>query len=534
MNIGKVFFWPFFFCAVLFSCQKKAYQPASAALAAEPHRPNFHFTPPANWMNDPNGMVYFEGEWHLFYQHYPEATVWGPMHWGHAVSRDLVRWEHLPIALYPDSLGLIFSGSTVVDWQNTSKFGLDGKPPLVSIFTQHLMEGEKAGRTDFQYQSIAFSNDKGRNWTKYAGNPVVPNTQKIRDFRDPKVIWDETSRQWLMVFAANDHVKFWASPDLKNWKHLSDFGKGIGAHGGVWECPDFFPITVENTTEKRWVLLLSLNPGSPNGGSGTQYFVGSFDGKNFTLDPDFQKTASNERGVWLDFGRDNYAGVTWADVPQSDGRRIFMGWMSNWDYATLVPTEKWRSATTLPRELILGKTDAGLRLKSQPVTELKKLRRKPYTMKAQLVEGRFDLSEKSGISPSGMEILLDVDFSENTKADFSLVLSNAKGEEYRIGFDAVKSEFYSDRMKSGKRDFSKKFAEKRHIAPRYKKDKRVRLHLFLDVASCELFADDGETAITDVFFPTEDFNKISIVTANGPVKIQSCKAYPLNAAQTLK
>ena len=307
-----------FFALLLLACATQK----QGNVIKEQHRPNFHFTPPSKWMNDPNGMVYYEGEYHLFYQYYPDGIVWGPMHWGHAVSKDMLSWEHLPIAIYPDSLGLIFSGSAVVDWKNTSGFGQNGKPALVAIFTQHDMAGEKAGRNDFQYQSIAYSNDKGRTWTKYKGNPVIPNTNKIKDFRDPKMFWDEAHNQWTMVFAAQNHIKIWASKDLKNWTHQSDFGKEYGTHAGVWECPDLFPIQVENTNEQKWLLLQSLNPGSPNGGSGTQYFVGDFDGKTFTLATDFAKNVSNSQAVWLDWGRDNYAGVTWSDIPKEDGRRL--------------------------------------------------------------------------------------------------------------------------------------------------------------------------------------------------------------------
>jgi sucrose-6-phosphate hydrolase SacC (GH32 family) len=209
---------------------------------SEQHRPQFHFSPPEKWMNDPNGMVYYDGEYHLFYQHYPDSNVWGPMHWGHAASRDMIHWEHLPIALYPDTLGYIFSGSAVVDRNNTSGFGRDGRPPLVAIYTYHDMPGEKAGRPDYQSQAIAYSTDKGRTWTKYAGNPVIPNPLKNKDFRDPKVFWHEPSARWVMALAAFDHIEFWTSPDLKKWQHRSDFGRGLGEHDGVWECPDLFAL----------------------------------------------------------------------------------------------------------------------------------------------------------------------------------------------------------------------------------------------------------------------------------------------------
>ena len=517
-----------FFCFILlvasiFSC-KSAHQ--SYAQPAEPHRPIFHFTPPAHWMNDPNGMVYYEGEYHLFYQHYPDGIVWGPMHWGHAVSKDMVKWEHLPIALYPDSLGLIFSGSVVVDWKNTSGFGKNGKPPLVAIFTHHLMEGEKAGRHDFQYQSIAFSNDNGRTWTKYAGNPVIPNTEKIHDFRDPKMMWDKAHEQWLLVFAAHDHVMFWSSKNLINWTHLSNFGKEYGAHGGVLECPDFFPIKIKGSSEIKWVLLISLNPGAVNGGSGTQYFVGDFDGKTFTLDKNFETTVRNGNAQWLDWGRDNYAGVTWSDIPEKDGRRLFIGWMSNWDYASIVPTEKWRSATTLPRELTLHQTTNGYRLFSQPVKELQSLRGKAISLKNTKSKDGLDLTQKHDLSQCAFELELEIELSENTKTDVAVVLSNNKNETYRVGFDVSKNEFYSDRTKAGKH-FSDKFATKRHSAPRMSKDKTLKMHLYFDVASCELFADDGSVVMTDIFFPTEDFNQFKLVGVEGKILVKNGKIFNL-------
>jgi fructan beta-fructosidase len=495
----------------------------------EQHRPQFHFSPEKMWMNDPNGMVYFEGEYHLFYQYYPDSTVWGPMHWGHAVSEDLVRWQHLPIALYPDSLGYIFSGSAVVDWNNTSGFGKDGKPPLVAIFTQHLMEGEKAGRNDFQYQSIARSNDRGRTWAMYEGNPVIPNPQSIRDFRDPKVIWDEDSRQWVMVFAAFDHVKIYGSPDLKKWTHLSDFGKEWGEHEGIWECPDLFPTHVVGSKEKKWVLLQSLNPGSPNGGSGTQYFIGNFDGKNFTLDPGFAKYVQNDRGVWIDWGRDNYAGVTWADAPERDGNRIFLGWMSNWDYAQVVPTVAWRSAMTLPRTLVLTNTANGLRLYSQPVLELQALRGVTFPLDADSLSGDLDLTDKLGFPPAPMEIMLEVSIPQGMTPDLGIALSNSKGETYLVGFDGSKNEFYSDRTKAGKTTFAEKFAQKRHAAPRTYPSHLLRMHLFFDVASCELFADWGETVMTDLFFPNENFNKITLYCRGGKVGLNGANFYQLGS-----
>lgn len=517
--------WILFLLLTLLSCHSS--QKTASTPLPEAHRPLFHFTPPAMWMNDPNGMVYYEGEYHLSYQYYPDATVWGPMHWGHAVSKDLVHWEHLPVALYPDSLGMIFSGSAVVDWNNTSGFGKNGKPPLVAIFTQHLMEGEKAGRSDFQYQSIAYSNDKGHTWTKYAGNPVLPNTQKIKDFRDPKVIWDRQSKQWIMALAVQDHVKLWASADLINWKHLSDFGKKLGAHGGVWECPDFFPMQVEGSQETRWVLLLSINPGAPNGGSGTQYFVGNFDGKTFSPDPAFESTVLNGQGQWLDWGCDDYAGVTWSDVPEKDGRRIFIGWMSNWNYATTVPTEKWRSALTLPRKLSLVRENAQWRLVSAPVEETRKLRKKTFSLPETSLTTTLDLGARYPISPSSMEMEFDVDIPPGSRSRFSIELSNAKGEKYVVGYDAGEKRFFSDRTHSGKTDFPKNFASAIHTAPRISTGNTVHFHLFFDVASCELFADQGSVVMTNIFFPTENFNTLKLLNTTGSLKILNGKMYAL-------
>ncbi len=345
-----------------------------------------------------------------------------------------------------------------------------------------------------------------------------------------------------MVFAAQDHVKFWSSPDLKNWKHLSDFGKEWGARRGVWECPDFFPMAVERDKSggdlksppdsgQKWVLLLSLNPGAANGGSGTQYFVGDFDGKTFTLDPDFASSVQNGKGVWLDWGRDNYAGVTWSDIPKSDGRRLFMGWMSNWDYATTVPTQAWRSAMTLPRTLALRETNAGLRLVSQPVKELETLRKGVVVLSSQSLDGPLYVSPKYDLDPAGLEVLLELEFPDNAASSFAVVLTNADGEEYRVGFDAGSNEFFSDRTRSGDLRFSDKFALKRHVAPRQSEAKTLKMHLFFDVASCELFADGGETAMTDIIFPTKKFSRIRFESVNGAVNMKSAMLYELKSAR---
>ena len=469
----------------------------------EAYRPQFHFSPPSQWMNDPNGMVYHEGEYHLFYQHYPDSTVWGPMHWGHAVSEDLVHWENLPIALYPDSLGYIFSGSAVVDHNNTSGLGENGQPPLVAIFTYHDPAGESAGREDYQSQAIAYSNDRGRTWTKYAGNPVIPNEQPIRDFRDPKVLWDAEREQWLLALAAQDRIMFWRSDNLIDWEFLSDFGQRIGGHGGVWECPDLFPLAVEGTGETKWVLLVSINPGGPNGGSATQYFVGDFDGTAFTPDPTFLPDVRNGEGVWIDYGRDNYAGVTFANIPDSDGRRIFIGWMSNWLYGQEIPTTVWRSAMTLPRKLELHRLNPGYRLFSTPVREVEALRDAASPIPA----GTTALTDAAeGTYEVDVRFLI----TEGSTEEFGIVLENSVGETFRVGYDPAAGEFFSDRRNSGDTSFSEAFADRLTRAPRLATSDTVRLHAFFDLASAELFADDGATVMTDIFFPSEPFRRISL------------------------
>ncbi len=480
----------------------------------EPHRPQFHFTPPSMWMNDPNGLVYYDGEYHLFYQYYPADTVWGPMHWGHAVSRDLVHWEHLPIALAPDARGYIFSGSAVVDWHNSSGFGQDGKPPLVAIYTYHDPVRGKAGTNDHESQGLAYSNDRGRTWTKYDGNPVLPNAGRHKDFRDPRVFWHEPSQRWIMALSVFDHVQFHGSKDLKHWQPLGTFGQGKGAHGGTWECPDLFPLRVDGSGETRWVLIVNLNPGGPQGGSGTQYFVGDFDGRTFTLDRSFERSLQRDGPAWLDWGRDNYAGVTWSDVPPEDGRRLYIGWMSNWDYAQQVPTHPWRSAMTVPRDLQLLKMADGFRLQSRPVRELERLRTATVTLPPRTFRGMADLRDEIDFPITTSEVLLEFDLGRTTARSFGVTLSNDVGEVYRLGFDRASGRFTSDRTRSGPAAFSDKFLRV-HGAPRAAASDRLQMRILFDVASAELFADDGTTVLTDVFFPSTVFTRMALHADGG-------------------
>ncbi len=393
----------------------------------EIYRPQIHFSPEKNWMNDPNGLVYYKGVYHLFFQYHPYSSVWGPMHWGHATSKDLIHWKHEPIALFPDSLGTIFSGSAVVDINNTSGFGKKGQAPLVAIFTQHNGEGEKAGRNDFQNQSLAYSLDNGKTWIKYANNPVLKNPG-INDFRDPKVMWYAPQQKWIMTLATKDRISFYSSKNLKEWTKESEFGENIGAHGGVWECPDLFQL--DDHGKKVWVLIVNLNPGGPNKGSATQYFIGDFDGNKFSP----FTTATR----WLDYGPDEYAGVTWSNTGM---RKIFLGWMSNWLYANLVPTETWRNAMTIPRELKLKRVGSEILITSEPVKELTSIESKPIIVKNISVSKTIDVSKIT----KGMKLPCRLKLTVEKIKDFSVVLSNEMDDKVEIGFSKEDNKFFIDR-----------------------------------------------------------------------------------------
>ncbi|WP_298484320.1 glycoside hydrolase family 32 protein [uncultured Maribacter sp.] len=472
----------------------------------ELYRPNFHFTPKANWMNDPNGMFYYNGYYHLYFQYHPESNVWGPMHWGHAISSDMITWTEQPIAIYPDELGTIFSGSAVVDINNSSGFGKVSKStPIVAIYTNSKkLEGNDNWK---QTQSIAYSNDEGKTFTKYENNPVIDN-DKIKDFRDPKVTWDDDRSKWVMSLAVGDKISFYESKNLKEWDFLSDFGQEIGGHGGVWECPDLFKLPVLGTDEYKWVLFVSINPGGPNGGSATQYFIGDFDGTNFTLDKEFEKSISKEHNYWLDFGRDNYAGVTWSNAIKKDGSKLMIGWMSNWDYALKVPTEKWRSAMTVARKIQLQKDENGYRLLSNPVDELNAYRDKKFKKENLVIDGETKIISSSNIDLTSLEINFKT--SELNKAGFTFSLTNKSGDTLAFGYNLNSKRFFVDRRKAGKTEFSEKFAEVVSYAPRTSLNKNIKGKVILDKTSIELFFDDGETVMTEIFFPNSPFNNLTI------------------------
>ena len=464
----------------------------------EKYRPAYHFTPVYGWMNDPNGMVYLDGEYHLFYQYNPFGAMWGNMHWGHAVSTDLTSWTYLPVAIGPDSLGAIFSGSAVIDKYNTAGFGENA---MVAIYTS-------AGKV--QTQSIAYSTDKGRTFTKYDKNPVIANPD-IPDFRDPKVFWHKESNQWVMALATKQTITFYGSPNLKEWSRLSEFGEGIGDHGGVWECPDLFPLSYNGKT--KWVLLVSINPGGPNGGSATQYFVGDFDGKTFKPD-------ALPYPLWIDYGRDNYAGVTWSNIPEADGRRIFIGWMSNWDYANQVPTKYFRSANTVPRELKLASNGNHLILISYPVKEINALKNKEKNLIDDItVTTEYRIEKLLSVNEGTYEIEFTV--TPNTPDIVGFSLENTKNEKVEVKFDKAAKQIILDRRTSGLSAFKDNFASEMKAPLTAGKEYRIRL--LVDKASVELFVNEGETVMTSIFFPTENMNTLRLFTAKGEMKVSGIR-----------
>lgn len=483
-----------------------------STLSKQNYKGLYHFSPNANWMNDPNGMVFFEGEYHLFYQHHPYGMTWGPMHWGHAVSTDLLTWEELEIALFPDENGTIFSGSAVVDWNNTTGF-FNEEPGLVAIFTHHL---EADGKPPIQAQSLAYSKDKGRTWSKYEGNPVLTHDSFI-DFRDPKVFWHEDSRQWIMIVACGQTVNLYRSSDLKTWSHCSEFGEGIGSHEGVWECPDLFPLkSGQDSSDNKWVMLVSIgaSPEYPEG-SRTQYFTGEFDGITFKPDQDSVSVR------WLDYGRDNYAAVSWSDVPEDDGRRLIIGWMSNWMYANQTPTEGFRGAMTVPRELTLEKRKGKHTLVQKPVREIEKMRVPVLTM--QNVSKKEIKEALSSIQLESYELIAS--FSDKVSVEFQV----RKGMQHMtsIGMDTHKKEMYVDRTESGIHTFHELFAS-RHTARLEESSERLDLRILVDRSSVEVFGNDGSAVITDLIYPDASSIGISMVQGDEDAIIHSLSVYKIS------
>lgn len=471
----------------------------------EKFRPLYHHTPAYGWMNDPNGMFYKDGVYHLYFQHNPYGSTWGNMTWGHSTSRDLVNWEFQGDPLLPDAWGTIFSGSCVVDYENTAGFG---RGAVIAFYTS----AKSTAWGDSQSQSLAYSLDNGKTFTKYVGNPIL--TSQERDFRDPKVFWYAPDKHWVMILAVGQEMQIFSSKNLKEWKKESSFGAKQGAHGGVWECPDLVQLPVEGSKEKKWVLICNLNPGGPFGGSAAQYFVGTFDGKKFTNE-------SPTQTKWLDWGKDNYATVTWSNAP--DGRCIALGWMSNWQYQAVLPTSQYRGSNTLARDLTLYKENGDYFLKSAPSPEIESLRGEKVSVPSFKVSDTYEINSLLEHNDGAYEIEMTIKNSGASKIVFSLL--NAKDEKIYMYYNVPQKQFVMDRSESGLTDFSKDFPTVT-VAPVGDTD-IIRIRLFIDKSSIEVFGEDGKYVMTNRVFPNAPYNRLQFESVRGNFTVKSLNVYKL-------
>ena len=477
-------------------------------------RPGFHFTPRRNWMNDPNGLVYFRGLWHLFYQCNPDGNDWGNMSWGHATSPDLFRWTEQPVAIRHDEGEAIYSGSVVVDDLNSSGLGAEGQPPLVAIYTSAYPSGRQA-------QSLAYSVDAGATWTKYDGNPVIDRNSE--SFRDPKVIRYEGSdgmARWVMVVAdaVAQQLFFYSSPDLIEWTYSSAFGP-FGNENGLWECPDLFWLPIDDRPgEGAWVLVVSLDPGHRDGGSSTRYLIGDFDGQTFL-------PSGAEALRRLDWGRDLYAAVTFDNAP--DQRRILLGWMNNWNYAAHVPTPSWRGTMSVPRELTLRTESDRVALAQRPVAELDAIgvgaggRLRPFDL-----GGRRPLTE-------AVRYRLDIEFEPGTATHFGVEVLVGDGEATIVEYDLQSEMLALDRLRSGRVDFDPTFPSRQEV-PLFLHGGTLRLTLVVDRTSVEVFAQDGSVSLTDQVFAARESTLIVVTSRGGLTRITSCELATLDDVGRLR
>ena len=437
-------------------------------LIPETYRPSYHHAPERGWMNDPNGLFFKDGVWHLYYQYNPYGSMWGNMHWAHSTSTDLVHWQQQPVALAPDAWGTMFSGSCVVDHNNTAGFGKDA---IISMYTS---SRPTPFGGDVQAQCIAYSNDGGKTFTKYVGNPVI--TDEKKDFRDPHVFWNEEAGFWNMILAAGQEMQIYSSANLKDWKYESSFGHEYGNHGGVWECPDLMKMKVAGTDKDKWMLICNINPGGPFGGSATQYFIGQFDGHKFICEDEPSETK------WMDYGKDHYATVTFDNAP--DGRRCAIAWMSNWQYANQVPTMQFRSANSIVRDLGLFEYKGETYCSVLPAKEMTAAR-----------------GAKVGAPTEACELVVDI------KGDAQITLRNAKGEKVVMTYDDAEETFDMDRRHSGNISFSDAFPVVTS-SPTYGKVRQLRI--FVDRCSVEAFDGDGKMCMTNLVFPSTPYDKITV------------------------
>lgn len=505
------------------------------------YRPSYHFTPLYGWMNDPNGMVYKDGEYHLYFQYNPYGSKWGNMHWGHAVSRDLIHWEHLDPAIARDPVGHIFSGSSVVDKKNTAGFGKDA---IIAIYTNNSVNHDEV-------QCIAYSNDNGRTFTKYEGNPVLTPFDGLKDFRDPKVFWYEKDKCWFMIVSADKETRFYKSKNLKKWDYVSAFGNGLGQQPCQYECPDFFQLPVNGDEKnKKWVMTMNINPGCWFGGSATEYFVGDFDGKNFTC-PDANEVK------WLDWGKDHYATVTFSNT---GSRVLAITWMSNWQYANLTPFKQNRGANGLPRELKLYEKNGKYYISEDVAPEALALRKSTKELGSQTVEGEKTFAGATSGMEGAFEIEADVTADANGIAGIELY--NNKRERTLIYIDMKEGKVVMDRTESGLTDFGKQSVphdielawDKQRAAEgkqpariensiNYKNDfalatwaplslcqegkKTFHLDIFADKSSIELFVDGGRIAMTNLMFPVAPYENVRLYSQGGKAEFQNMKIHTL-------
>lgn len=474
----------------------------------EKHRPVYHHTPSYGWMNDPNGMFYKDGVWHLYFQHNPYGSKWQNLSWGHSTSKDLINWTPEPEALEPNGLGMVFSGSCALDTNNTAGYGNDA---VIGLYTS-----ADASQT----QSLVWSKDNGKTFEFYPANPVITLESEARD---PNMFWDDNAKQWVLLLAhALEHeMLVFTSPDMKEWTLQSSFGKGIGAQGGVWECPDLFRLNVDGSDEEKWVLVCNLNPGGPFGGSATQYFVGDFDGKTFKADTDSEGKIPTK---WMDYGKDHYATVSWSDAP--DNRRTVIGWMSNWQYAAEVPTMQYRSANTLPRDVSLFRAaDGEIYMASEPSPELVALRdRLTVNVKKANIRKKAATYTLPNANGGVCEILLDIDARKSKL--INLTVSNNAGEKVVMQYDVAAHSLSFDRRESGIVDFSQDFPAVT-VSPTFEDKGRISLRIFIDKSSMEVFGNKGQFVMTNLVFPEKPYTTLSISSGDGNARLENLKIYSI-------
>ncbi len=505
-------------CSTLTETETARVPGDTVATTAEPYRLAYHFSPEKNWMNDPNGLVYHNGKYHLFYQYNPAGTTWGNMSWGHATTEDLVHWNRRPLAIPMDGENMIFSGSAVVDKDNTS--GLcdsDDGNCLVAIYTSHL--------PDLQTQALAYSNDEGETWTQYEGNPVLD--EGMKDFRDPKVFWYEPKQAWLMALAIpqEQKIRFYQSPNLKDWTRLSEFGPA-GFVDGIWECPDLFELPVENGEGSQWVLIVSHNRSDL--GPTMQYFVGDFDGTTFT------NTNTDDLILRVDEGLDYYAAVTCNNVP--DDRRLMIGWLNNWAYGQKIPTSGWRSSQSLVRSLHLRQFPEGVRLVQQPVEEQNELRETARHYEDQQINEGDDFLSVENVRGNQLEIVAEFVYraietpaeAEQLASEFGIKVFEGEDQETVIGYDVASQSVFVDRTQSGDTTFSENFAA-RTIGLMPSDDGIVRLRIFVDHSSVEVFGNDGYVSMTNRIFPDQRKDGVEIYAIGGPVTLRALDIYPVKS-----